>query len=156
DYGKAVISVTLALIGIGVAAYLWFQREELGSFRGLTQRSAFARRGYAFLENKYFLDQIYEDGIVDGVRGPVAQAFYWFDQHVIDGLVNAVGWFAAAFGRVVYDVVDQGAVDGTINAIAVGTGEAGGALRTVQSGRVQRYALLLIGGVGVLSLTLFL
>jgi len=33
---------------------------------------------------------------------------------------------------------------------------AGAELRRVQSGRVQRYALLLFAGVGILSLALFL
>ena len=40
--------------------------------------------------------------------------------------------------------------------IAAGTGEAGGAVRTVQSGRVQRYALLLFAAVGVMALAVFL
>ena len=37
-----------------------------------------------------------------------------------------------------------------MNGLATGTGDAGGALRTVQSGRVQRYALLLFGRRGAL------
>ena len=36
------------------------------------------------------------------------------------------------------------------------TGESGGLLRYLQSGRVQRYALLLFGAVGLLSLFLLL
>ena len=59
-------------------------------------------------------------------------------------------------GKYAYDVLDQKGVDGAINALAAGTGDAGGAVRTVQSGRVQRYALLLFAGVGVLTLYLFL
>jgi len=156
DYGTAVISVTIAALGIGIAASLWFRREELGPFRGLTQRNALARTGYTFLENKYYLDHLYENVIVDGTRGVVARAFYWFDQHVIDAVVKGVGRVAARAGRFTYDVVDQKGVDGAINAMAVGTGDVGSALRTVQSGRVQRYALLLFAAVGLLSLAVFL
>jgi len=156
DYGLAIVSVTIAVVGIGIAASLWFRREELGPFRGLTQRNALARRGYVFLENKYYLDHLYENVIVDGTRGVVARAFYWFDQHVIDAFVKGVGLVAARVGRVTYDVVDQKGVDGAINAMAAGTGDAGSALRTVQSGRVQRYALLLFAAVGLLSLAVFL
>ena len=36
------------------------------------------------------------------------------------------------------------------------TGESGGLLRYLQSGRVQRYALLLFAAVGLLSLFLLL
>jgi hypothetical protein len=75
---------------------------------------------------------------------------------VIDGVVNGVGRGAARTGRFAYDLVDQRVVDGSINAIAAGTGEAGGAMRTVQSGRVQRYALMLFAAVGVMALAVFL
>jgi NADH-quinone oxidoreductase subunit L len=148
--------VSIAVVGIGIAAFLWFRREELGPFRGLTQRNAFARRGYTFLENKYYLDHLYENVIVDGTRGAIARAFYWFDQHVIDGVVNGVGRIAARIGRYTYDVLDQRVVDGSINAVAAGTGDAGSAVQTVQSGRVQRYALLLFASVGVMALIVFL
>jgi NADH-quinone oxidoreductase subunit L len=156
DYGLAIGSVSIAVVGIGIAAFLWFRREELGPFRGLTQRNAFARRGYTFLENKYYLDHLYENVIVDGTRGAIARAFYWFDQHVIDGVVNGVGRIAARIGRYTYDVLDQRVVDGSINAVAAGTGDAGSAVQTVQSGRVQRYALLLFASVGVMALIVFL
>jgi len=156
DTVKAVISVTIAVVGIGIAAYLWFQREELGPFRGLTQRNAAARAGYRFLENKYYLDDLYEKVIVGGIKGPVAQASYWVNQHVIDGVVNAIGRGTAVAARETYDVIDQKVVDGAVNGLAETTGETGGLLRYVQSGRVQRYALTLFAAVGALSLALWL
>jgi NADH-quinone oxidoreductase subunit L len=156
DYPKAIISVSLAALGIGIAAYLWFQREELGPFKGLTQRNALARAGYTFLEKKYYLDVLYENVIVAGVKGPIARAVYWFDQHVIDKIVNGVGSGARRLGIFTYDIVDQKVVDGAVNEIAEATGETGGLLRYVQSGRVQRYALLLFAAVGLLSLALLI
>jgi NADH-quinone oxidoreductase subunit L len=156
DYPKAVISVTIAIIGIGIAAYLWFQREELGPFHNLTQRNAFARAGYRFLENKYYLDDLYEKVIVDGIKGPIARASYWIDQHVIDAVVNAIGRGTATAARETYDVLDQKVVDGAVNGLAETTGETGGLLRYIQSGRVQRYALTLFAAVGALSLALWL
>ena len=156
DTIKAVISVGIAVIGIGIAAYLWFQREELGPFRGFTQRNAAARAGYRFLENKYYLDDLYENVIVGGIKGPVARASYWVNQHVIDGVVNAIGRGTAVVARETYDVVDQKVVDGAVNGLADTTGEAGGLLRYVQSGRVQRYALTLFAAVGALSLAIWL
>ena len=53
-------------------------------------------------------------------------------------------------------VTDQKVVDGAVNEIAEVTGETGGLLRYVQSGRVQRYALLLFAAVGLLSLALLI
>jgi NADH-quinone oxidoreductase subunit L len=153
---KAVLSVSIAAIGIGVAAYFWFQREELGALRGLTQRNALARAGYRLLERKLYLDDLYEKVIVGGIKGPVARGTYWFDQHVIDGAVNGVARGVARLGRVAYDVVDQRVVDGAVNGIAEAAGETGGLLRYVQSGRVQRYALTLFAAVAALSLALWI
>jgi NADH-quinone oxidoreductase subunit L len=156
DYPKAALSVGLAVVAIGVAAYYWYRRADRPLLAGLTQRSALARAGYQFLVNKYYLDDLYEHVIVDGIRGPVARATYWFDQHVIDGVVNGVGRGTTRAARFTYDVVDQRVVDGAVNELAHETDMAGAELRRVQSGRVQRYALLLFAGVGMLSLALFL
>jgi NADH-quinone oxidoreductase subunit L len=153
---KAVVSVSIAAVGIGIAAYLWFQREELGPFRGLTERNAFARAGYRFLENKYYLDDLYEKIVVYGIKSPIARLTYWFDQHVIDGVVNGIGRGTRRAARATYDVVDQQVVDGAINGLAETTGDTGGLLRYVQSGRVQRYALTLFAAVGALSLALWI
>jgi len=156
DYTKAIISVSVAIIGIGIAGYLWFQREELGPFRGLTERNAFARAGYRFLENKYYLDVLYEKVIVGSIKGPIARGAYWFNQHVLDGIVNGVGAGAKTLGRYTYDYVDQKGIDGAVNGVAEVTGDTGGLLRYIQSGRVQRYALLLFAAVGLMSLALLL
>ena len=156
DYAKAIISVSLALLAIGIAAFYWFRREELGALKGLTERNRFARAGYTFLDNRYYLDHLYENVIVDGIRGPVARAAYWVDQHVIDGVVNGTGRNAVKAGRFVYDTLDQKVVDGAVNGLAYKTGAAGGEMRKLQTGQVQRYAIVLFAAVGLLSLALFL
>jgi NADH-quinone oxidoreductase subunit L len=156
DSVKAVISVTVAVIGIGIAASLWFQREELGPFRGFTQRNALARAGYRFLENKYYLDDLYEKVIVYGIKSPIARMSYRFDQRGIDAVVNGLGRGAATVARETYEVFDQKVVDGAVNGLAETTGDTGGLLRYLQSGRVQRYALTLFAAVGALSLAIWL
>ncbi len=155
DYGKAILSVSVAVFAIAIATYYFLRGDEL-SFHGLTERNAFARAGYEFLENKYYLDYLYEDVIVDGIRGPVARASYWVNQHVIDGVVNGVGRGSVRAAQFTYQVVDQRVIDGGVNEIARETDRAGTEVRGFQSGQVQRYALILFGGVGLLSLALFL
>jgi len=154
--GKAIISVSVAALAIGIAAYYFFRREEFGTLRGLTQRSPLARGGYTFLVNKYYLDHLYTDVIVGGTRGPIARASYWFNQRVIDGVVNGAGAGARRAARFFYDVVDQRAVDGAYNGVARETGGVGGLLRKVQSGLVQRYAFGLFASVAVLALILLI
>ena len=156
DYPKALISVTVAVFGIGIAAYFWFQKEELGPLKGLTERNKLARAGYTFLEKKYYLDVLYENIIVAGIKGPIARGAYWFDQHVIDKIVNSLGSGARRAGQFTYDVIDQRVVDGAVNEVAELTGETGGILRYAQSGKVQRYALLLFAAVGLLALALLI
>ena len=155
DYPKAVLSVGIAVVAIGVAAYYWYRNAERPLLAGLTQRSPLARAGYRFLVNKYYLDDLYEKVIVGGIQGAVARATYWFDQHVIDGVVNGLGRGTTQLAHYTYDIVDQRLVDGAVNELAHDADRAGAELRRVQSGRVQRYALLLFGGVGILSLALF-
>ena len=84
DYGAAAISLVVAVLGIGIAAYLWFQHEELGPFKGLTQRNKVAHAGYEFLANKYYLDALYENLIVASIKGPIAAAAYWVNQKLPD------------------------------------------------------------------------
>ena len=156
DVPKAIISVSVAVLGIGIAAFFVFRHEEKGRLKGLTERNALARAGYTFLEKKYYLDVLYENIIVRGIKDPIARAAYWFDQHVIDKIVNSIGGGARRLGVFTYDVIDQKVVDGAVNEIAEVTGETGGLLRYIQSGRVQRYALLLFAAVGLLSLALLI
>jgi NADH-quinone oxidoreductase subunit L len=156
DYGAAVISLSLAALGIGVAAFFWFKREELHALKDLTKRNKAANTGYQFLVNKYYLDALYENVIVAGIAGPIARASYWINQHIIDAVVNSAGKGAKVVGKFTYERLDQRGVDGAVNGVAEITGESGGLLRYLQSGRVQRYALLLFGAVGLLSLFLLL
>jgi NADH-quinone oxidoreductase subunit L len=156
DYPKAGLSLFIAVLGIGIAAYFWFQKEELGPLRGLTERNKLAHAGYTFLENKYYLDVLYENIIVASIKGGMATAAYWVNQHVIDAVVNGAASGAKVAGKFTYEKLDQRGVDGAVNGVAEITGESGGLLRYLQSGRVQRYALLLFGAVGLLSLFLLL
>ncbi len=156
DYSKAAISLAIATLGIGVAAYLWFQREELGAFKGFTQRNKAAHAGYTFLENKLYLDALYEGVIVASIKGAVARASYWVNQNVIDAVINGAGRGAKAAGNFAYNTLDQKGVDGAVNGVAEITGESGGLLRYFQSGRIQRYALLMFAAVGLLSLAILL
>ena len=75
---------------------------------------------------------------------------------MIDAVLNGTARGARAAGKFTYEKLDQRGVDGAVNGVAEITGESGGLLRYLQSGRVQRYALLLFGAVGLLSLFLLL
>ena len=74
---------------------------------------------YDVLVNKYYVDELYDRRFVDLAKA-FAGAAWAFDIHIIDGLVNRLGW-----------------------AIKLG----GGALRRVQTGVVGNYALSIVAGL---------
>lgn len=149
----AATAVVVVLIGYALAyAYYWPKVLP----QNLSERNGLARAGKTFLVNKYYLDHLYTNVVVGGIKGPVARAAYWVNQNVIDGVLNGVGRGARVAGKFTYAVIDQKGVDGAINGIAVGTGEIGDATRKLQTGRLQFYALMLFICVGLFGLALWL
>jgi len=93
--------------------------------RGLPEREYLERLPpvWTTLQHKYYLDDLYERGLVRAVTGALAPATYWFDQRLIDGAVNGAG---------------------------LGTRRLARGLRYVQSGQAQWYAAaLFLGVVGI-------
>jgi NADH-quinone oxidoreductase subunit L len=150
----AAISVAIALVGVGLA---WaFYTGRLAALRELSARNAAARVGKTILVNKYYLDWLYTDVIVGAIKGPIASGVYWFNQKVIDNVLNYTGRGARELGHITYDYIDQKGVDGLVNGLATVTGESGGAVRKIQTGRLQFYALMLVTAVGLFAVALWI
>ncbi|MFM8973465.1 MAG: NADH-quinone oxidoreductase subunit L [Actinomycetota bacterium] len=150
----AVISVAIALTGIAGA---WaYYHDRLPFLRGLSERNAFAGAVRRTLVNKLYLDHLYENVIVGGIKGAIARGVYWIDRKVIDNVLNFAGKAAVGLGGLTYRFADRKVVDGFVNGIAVATGEAGGAVRRVQTGRLQLYALMLAVAVVVFAAVLWI
>jgi NADH-quinone oxidoreductase subunit L len=142
----AVLSVVAVAIGIAVG-YRVYQRyrtpdpiTKLGSV-------------YTLLEHKYYLDDIYWNGIIRPIRDPLAAAAYWTNQYVIDGVVNGTAKFAYAFAALAA-WFDRNVIDGLVNGAGTMAALFGRGLRTIQTGKVQYYAVFLF--VGVILLTFFI
>jgi len=134
----------------------WFSRAFYSEhrFERFTKRHRCARGIYGFVWNKYYLDALYERVIVAGIAGPIARAAYWFNQTVIDAVVNNIGIGGKLTGRWVYRNVDQRVVDGAVNGTGYVSEESGGLLRGVQTGKVQQYGALLFGAAAIGALIL--
>jgi NADH-quinone oxidoreductase subunit L len=140
------VVLPVASVAIAVAAiWLGWQLFRRNRFRVDIVRGPFAW-AYRFVENKYYLDDLYLKGIVKPVQYVWSKAAYWFDRHVLDGIVNGVGRGTVSNGRFTYESIDQGFIDLGINGAAGLTGRSGGLLRYIQSGNVQRYAAVLFAG----------
>ncbi len=104
--------------------------------------------------NKYYLDEAYHALVV---RPSIFLARFldWFDQHVIDWLVNFAGWVTRLVANV-DGAIDKYLVDGAVNAVANVTIEGGRALRRVQTGRIQTYLYGALAGALAVVLLNFL
>jgi NADH-quinone oxidoreductase subunit L len=144
----AVVSLLAIIVGAG-GVYLWYWKDK--GPHGITEHNAIARGGYRLLENKYYLDVLYTDVIVGSVKGPIARAAYWFNQNVIDGVVNMAGDTARKSGEFVYNKIDQGVVDRIVNDSGGGAEATGEILRKTQTGKVQAYGAYLFLGATILA-----
>ncbi|CAN5844725.1 NADH-quinone oxidoreductase subunit L [soil metagenome] len=104
---------------------------------------------YPLLRRTYFIDDA-ALGVVHVTKGPLARFVDWTNTYVIDGVVNGVAAASLLLGRFVYGGLDQRGIDGFFNGLSAATDAAGGAVRRLQTGRVQQYAVSFIIGALVL------
>lgn len=149
NYGLAIGSFSIAVLGIALASAYYFR----GALVGLSDRLPVLKVGHRVLVNKYYLDDLFL-AIIRGIQYPIARAAYWVNQNVLDGVINGVGKGAQRTAHVVYDVIDQRVIDGAVNGAGLSAEEGGSILRLIQTGRVQQYAALLFGAVAVLAMGL--
>jgi NADH-quinone oxidoreductase subunit L len=144
-------NLILPLISVGIAAAgiaLGWAMYRKDRFKVDILNSPFAW-AYRFVENKYYLDDLYFGAVVKPIQYPLARAAYWTNQKIIDGAVNGTAAGTIAAGKQTYDKLDQKGIDGIVNGSAGLTGMTGGVLRYIQSGNVQRYAAVLFGAVAI-------
>ena len=145
----ALAGLALALAGIAIT-FMYFWRNT--GPHGLTERNRYAKAGYTFLEQKYYLDHLYTDIVVGSIKAPIARAANWVNNNVIDKVVNTAGEGARDSGRWVYRWIDQGTIDNTVNALGSGADAGGQGLRVMQTGKVQNYGSLLFGTAAVVAI----
>jgi NADH-quinone oxidoreductase subunit L len=121
-YGLMLISGAISIVAI-LLAYMLYVREPWipGLVRATTQGL------YKALWNKWYVDELYEETIVDPLRksGKFAVGI---DDFFLDGLI----WMVTVIPRTI-----------------------GYALRGLQSGMLQGYAVTMVGGLAVIMLLMF-
>ncbi len=84
----ALVSVLIALTGIGIG-WLMFQRQPVRAMPRL-------------LENKYYVDEIYDATIIQPINVGSRQGLWKiFDVGVIDGIIHTIGGAVVRFGRTI-------------------------------------------------------
>jgi NADH-quinone oxidoreductase subunit L len=118
-----IISVVTALVGIAIAAYFYLGKSNIADSLARTFKYT-----YEIVYNKYFVDEMYEAGVVRPVLG-ISRVVLWRG-------------------------VDQGLVDGLVNGIGRQTRNMGGLLRRMESGRIRGYAAWVVFGSAILILVM--
>jgi NADH:ubiquinone oxidoreductase subunit 5 (subunit L)/multisubunit Na+/H+ antiporter MnhA subunit len=139
------LSSIVALAGIGVGVWLYPN----GRFRLAHLRSSpLAMTFYRLSYQKFYFDELYWRALVVPMlvlsRGAAS-----FDRWVIDGIVNAVGWFTVQASKL-YRLFDIYVIDFIVNLVGWVPRQLGHGLRYIQSGQVQNYLLGLCFGALVL------
>ncbi len=124
EYALMGGSILLVLIGIGLA-YMMYIRQSISAealaerFKGL----------YTLLFNKYYFDEMIQAGIINPIVSFSTWLWTFFDDRIIDGLVNLAGKIMILISYIV---------------------------RRVQTGYVQNYAgIMVIGALVILAFYLF-
>ncbi|MCS7191531.1 MAG: NADH-quinone oxidoreductase subunit L [Armatimonadetes bacterium] len=150
-----VLSIVAAFLGI----YAGYSLYIANPIRAPEEEPLRQRLGklYDILANKWHLDWY------DPVKGQpgyyVARGFIWiailwrwFDLHIIDGIVNAVGYATAYIFATAYRWFDLYIVDGAVNFVGWVTKLVGNLTRRIQTGLVQHYMFLVVAGLAVIAL----
>jgi NADH-quinone oxidoreductase subunit L len=121
ELGLMAVSSLVALAGIGIAVFFFLRN------RAAAERAADRFGGVrTVLLNKYYVDEVYDAGIVQPVR-----------------IISEEGLWKG---------VDVRVIDGTVNAVADSVGGMSELLRRLQTGSVRAYAAsLFLGVVAVLG-----
>ena len=106
---------------------------------------------WTVFQNRYYIDAFYMRAIVYPTRDTLSAGVYWFNQNVLDAIVNGAATVTRALSRGVA-WFDRTVIDGIINGLGGLTESAGGLLKFIQSGNVQWYAAGLFAGVIALAI----
>ncbi|HXB08480.1 MAG TPA: NADH-quinone oxidoreductase subunit L [Puia sp.] len=96
---NAVPPVLLALLGIGIAAWLYYRESDRPA------RTAKAFRGlYTFAWHKFYIDEIYLFITKKIIFNCIGRPAAWIDRHIVDGLMNGLASFTARLSAAIKGV----------------------------------------------------
>ncbi|MDH7601519.1 MAG: NADH-quinone oxidoreductase subunit L [Armatimonadota bacterium] len=140
------VALTAVALGVGLASAIWLKPllriERLEPYLGWLAR---------LVENKYYIDEIYQATIIRGLMLASWIAFK-FDYWVIDyAIVNGTAYLTRLASQL-YGWFDRTVVDGVVNLVGWTTKTVGNALRYLQTGVAQHYVFLTVVALIIISL----
>lgn len=132
EWGLMIASVAWTFFTAFLAYFFYLKRP---SARERLMLATSAQKVFTVLNNKYYVDELYEAVVIN----PVRKLFAFlgaFDAMVVDGLVNLAGWLGKALGKFI-GVFDNEIVDGAVNGAGWSAQTGGKGMSFLQSGRIQ-------------------
>jgi NADH-quinone oxidoreductase subunit L len=135
-----LLSLTVAGIGI-LVAFLTYWWKRINADRVAEAVAPV----HTFLLNKWYFDELYQAVVIRGVLALTA-VLRWFDNTVIDGMVNGSGWVTRLVSYL-SGKFDMIVIDGIVNMSAYFSGLLGLVFRKLQTGKVQTYIVFVVFSV---------
>ena len=141
-----VLSICVAGLGI-LLSWLFYHRRTLSAESVATT----FRPVYNLFWNKYYFDEFY-NGVLVALTVWKSRLFAQFDGSVVDGIVNGVGTITRDIFAAFIGFFDNRIVDGIVNRVADVTWAVGGRIRRIQTGAIQTYLIVVLGGIVLIIL----
>ena len=109
-----MLSLTLAGLGMLVAFGTYYWKKI--SADAVAER---LKPVHQFFLNKWYFDEAYEWLFINGTKG-LSRVLRWFDDTIIDGVVNGVGRWTLAVTRGTKDTWEEGRVGAIVYMVAIG------------------------------------
>jgi NADH-quinone oxidoreductase subunit L len=132
-----ILSLLLDVIGI-LLAFMMYQWMKISADK-LAEKF---KKLYNGSLNKWFIDEIYDATVISGTL-KLSSIMSWFDNKVIDGIVNGTASVTGLFSKL-SGLFDTYIVDGLVNGTAFISGFIGLNFKRIQTGKVQTYIVLVV------------
>ncbi|MEG1685267.1 MAG: NADH-quinone oxidoreductase subunit L [Bacteroides sp.] len=128
DTTVAITSILVALLGIGIATYIYLRHAPMG-IRGMQTANKALGTVWIAAYHRFYIDEVYQFITHRLIFGCISTPIAWFDRHVIDAFMDLM---------------------------ASGTQRLSLSIRSLQSGNVQLYSIVFLGGALVITLILLI
>jgi NADH-quinone oxidoreductase subunit L len=152
EYGLMALATFLWAPGAMALAWVIYGKDPSWS-----KAKAFVKRYpelYEWVNAKYYVDEFYDALIINPCKRLSAQ-LWSFDTWVVDGMVNGAARFTLLWADASY-WFDAKIVDGAVNLVAWLVQQVSLGFKSLQSGRVQNYAFVMVIGFIVFAVWKFL
>ena len=141
-----VLSIIVAGLGI-LLSWLFYHKRR---FSAESVATTF-RPVYTLFWNKYYFDEFY-NGVLVALTVWKSRLFAKFDLSIIDGIVNGVATITRAVFAAFIGFFDNRVIDGIVNRVAKIIWSVGGRIRRIQTGAIQTYLFVVLGGIVLIIL----